>query len=224
MGTSGIKTAVVTGAHPFDVPGFRDLWDSLAALDVYIQSLDDFAADAGKVRDWYDVVVLYHMYTETPAEAGEELPWYQRHHRRAAESLGQPPQGIVVLHHALVAYRDWPLWTQLVGMEERRMESYHMNERISVQVADGDHPITRGMENWEIVDETYNMGGADPDRGNTILLTTPHPRSMPTLAWTREHGRSRVFCLQSGHCRTAWENPGFRTILQRGVQWTARRL
>ena len=74
---------VLTGAHPFDVPGFHALWRELEGLDVYVQSLDDFASDVGKVRERYDVVVLYHMVTTTPPEDAEGQPWYQRRHRQA---------------------------------------------------------------------------------------------------------------------------------------------
>ena len=39
---------------------------------------------------------------------------------------------------------------------------------------------------------------ADAGGDNHILLTTDHPRSMRTLAWTRTFRHSRVFCLQPG--------------------------
>lgn len=220
--TPKIKTAVVTGAHPFDVPGFHRLWRALDDLDVYVQSLDDFASDVGKVRERYDVVVLYHMVTTTPPESADGQPWYQRRHREAMEKLGETPQGIVVLHHALLAYPDWPHWSALVGMEDRRISSYHHQQQIPVRVA-ADHPITRGVPDWELSDETYVMHEAQPEHGNTVLLTTDHERSTRTLAWTRQYRQSRVFCLQSGHDHECWEDERFRTVLQNGVRWCAGR-
>jgi len=35
------------------------------------------------------------------------------------EHLGQTAQGIVVLHHALLAYPQWPLWRSIAGIEGR---------------------------------------------------------------------------------------------------------
>lgn len=221
--TSKIKTAVVTGAHPFDVPGFHALWRSLEGLDVYIQGLDDFASDVGKVRDRYDAVVFYHMVTATPPEAAEGQPWYQRRQRQAMESLGETPQGIVVLHHALLAYPEWPLWSELVGCEDRRISSYHMSQRIGVRVAGAEHPITRGLQDWELGDETYVMRDAQPEQGNTVLLTTGYEPSMRTLAWARQYRSSRVFCFQSGHDRQSWEDRSFRRMLLQGIQWCAER-
>jgi uncharacterized protein len=220
--TNKIKTAVVTGAHPFDVPGFHALWRALDELDVYIQSLDDFASDVGKVRERYDVVVLYHMVTATPPENSEGEPWYQRRHRQAMESLGETPQGIVVLHHALLAYPDWPLWSELVGIADRRISSYHMQQRIPVRIA-AEHPITRGVPDWELGDETYVMRDAQPEHGNTVLLATDHERSTRTLAWTRQYRSARVLCFQSGHDRQSWEDERFRTVLGNGIRWSAGR-
>jgi type 1 glutamine amidotransferase len=108
-------------------------------------------------------------------------------------------------------------------MEDRRLSSYHHDEKVRVQVA-ADHPITRGLREWEMTDETYVMRDAAPEAGNTILLTTPHHPSTRTLAWARQYRQARVFCLQSGHDAQCWENAGFRTVLQRGVQWCTGRL
>jgi type 1 glutamine amidotransferase len=73
------------------------------------------------------------------------------------------------------------------------------------------------------VDEIYTVNdAAGPD--NDILLTTNHPRSMKTLAWTRQFRKARVFCYQSGHNHTAFEDRNFRAVIQRGILWLARRI
>ena len=69
------------------------------------------------------------------------------------------------------------------------------------------------------MDEVYTLPAVGGDA--TVLLTTDHPRSTPTLAWTRQHGAARVFCYQSGHDRRVYEDPGFRTVLERGIRWAA---
>jgi type 1 glutamine amidotransferase len=57
-----------------------------------------------------------------------------------------------------------------------------------------------------------------------VLLTADHPKSMKAIAWTRQHGQSRVFCFQSGHDNDTWENAGFRNVLERGILWCAQRV
>ncbi len=84
-----IKTAVVTGGHAFDVVNFHRLFRSLAGIDAYIQSIDDFSVTTQEARDGYDVVVFYIMMRDRPVDEG--LPWYAGKPRTALEHLGQTP-------------------------------------------------------------------------------------------------------------------------------------
>jgi type 1 glutamine amidotransferase len=213
---SPITLAVVTGGHPFDVPNFHRLFRSLDGVEACIQHMDDFATSSREVRQSYDAVLFYTMLRDTPPETG--LPWTAGNPKQAIEDLGQTKQGIVILHHAILGYPNWPLWTGMVGIEDRTF-GYHMGEHLSIEIADANHPITRGMQPWQMIDETYSMADAGP--GSHVLLTCHHPRSMRTIAWTRQHRASRVFCLQSGHDNQTWTNPSFRELLRRGIAWSA---
>ncbi len=215
---SRARTAFVTGQHPHDVPAFIDCLNALGGVAAYPQHMEDFCADAGAVRETYEAVAFYNFHQATPTGEG---PWYEAPMKAALERLGETPQGVVVLHHALLAFPQWPLWTGLVGVEDRSF-SYHQNQTLPIEIAPGDHPITRGLAPWAQVDETYVMG--DPGNGSEVLLTTEHPQSMRCLAWAREFGQARVVCLQPGHDRIAFENPSFREVLARSVRWVARRL
>ena len=129
------------------------------------------------------------------------------------EMLGETNQGVLVLHHALLAFRQWNFWSNLVGIAERGM-GYHHDQTIQVDIANPDHPITHGLHPWTMTDETYTINNAT-SQNNDILLTTHHPQSMHTLAWTRQFKQARVFCYQSGHNHTAFNDPNFRAVLQR---------
>ncbi len=212
-----IQVAVVTGGHSFQVPPFYEVFRQMSDVDFYPQSLDEFTAD-----DWmageYHVVVFYHMHR---FKAGDALPWYQGKIFSTLERLGGSPQGICLLHHSLVAFEEWPFWSELAGMEDRTMKAFHMGQSIPVEVANPDHPITSGINDWTPTDETYEMPDARPENGNNILLTTTHPKSARTLAWTRKFRNSRVFCYQSGHDTQTFDDPNFRRILHQAVRWLA---
>jgi len=62
-----VKTAVVTGRHPFDARGFAELFRSLEGVDPYIQHMEEFSADPAQLRDWYD-------WEESVAALPEEVP------------------------------------------------------------------------------------------------------------------------------------------------------
>ena len=218
-GTTKIKTAVVMGHHPIDVPAFHALLRSMPEVDFYPQHMEDFVSDVGEVRRHYDVVVFYNFHMATP---GNEKDWWDRRTREALEGLGEGEQGIFVLHHAILAYPQWDPWGGICGIEDRGSFSYFDSVAIRVEIADPDHPVTRGLTTWEMVDETYIA--AEPDADSHVLLTTNHPKSMKALAWTRQYRNARVFCLQSGHDSSAYADPNFRTVVYRGIQWLAARI
>lgn len=213
---SQIRTAIITGAHHFDVINFHRLFRTLPNIDPYIQHIEDFAAAPVEIRDSYDVLIFFiHVPDHTTSNVFLET---EKLHAMV-EHLGTNPQGIIVLHHGILAYPDWSYWNELVGIQDRSLASYSHDEHIPVTITDPNHPITAGLENWTLFDETYNMQDASPENGNHILLTTDHPQSMKTLAWTRQYNQSRVFCLQSGHNDTAWSDANFRQLLQQGIDW-----
>mgnify|MGYP003752763559 CR=1 FL=1 len=211
-----LQVAVITGHHAFDVPAFADLFhrqvsDEVPGIRPYIQDLENLAADAGRALERYDLFVFYNMHPGAP----------EGRVRAALERLGQTDQGIVVLHHGLLAFPEWPVWDELVGITGRGEFDYFHDEVIPLEIADAGHPITEGLTSGAITDETYTLPDAGAD--SRVLVTTTHPRSMRTICWTRAHGRARVLCLELGHDAQAWNDPTFRALLARGIRWAARR-
>jgi type 1 glutamine amidotransferase len=169
------------------------------------------------------VVLFYTMLLEGPTDEGR--PGYAGKPRTALSGPGNRGQGIVMLHHAVLAYPEWSVWDDMVGIRNRRIDEsfeYHHDQKLRMRIADPDHAITRGLEDWQLVDETYVMN--EPGSDSRILLSTEHPRSMSAIAWTRSFAKSRVFCYQGGHDNQAFANEGFRAFLRRGILWAAGRL
>ena len=225
-----IKLAVVTGGKTHDVIGFQRLFRSLDGIDAYVQHIDDFAAEQESIRDAYDAVLFYLMMLDGPTDDG--LPAYCGRPKAALKRLGQTGQGIVLLHHAILAYPDWPIWDDMVGMTQRTIAGYSHDETLNIRVTDAAHPIMQGLDDWTMIDETYNMHNPEINNqeigygvsNNQVLLTVEHIDSMSTVAWTRRHRHSRVFCLQLGHDSQSWIDPNFQAALARGIRWCADRL
>ena len=148
------------------------------------EDLDDFVDDPNQ-KD-YGTVVFYNFHRPYPTEA----------QARAILGLTECGQGMVILHHAILAFPEWDVYSEMCGIQDRDF-GYHPRQTLQVQIADATHPITEGLDDWEMGDETYTMESAGDD--SSILLTVDHPNSMEVLGWAREYGQSRVFCLQSGH-------------------------
>ena len=209
-----LRVAVVTGGHSFDVVAFRDLFQALPGIDPVIQHMDDWSCASPKARAAYDVVVSYSLLLEGPTDEG--LPWYQGQPLTALGELLRSGQGIVLLHHAILAYPTWKPYSDLVGIPDRRF-GYHFTGPVTIDVADATHPITRDLPgSWTLDDETYTM--AEPAGEHVhVLLTTKHQPSMRTIAWTNRVGRTPVFCYQSGHGPATYRDANFRAVLTRGI-------
>jgi hypothetical protein len=214
------KVLLVTGGHGFEREPFFKLFDDNPAILVTKVEHAKESATAFDRDDLlsFNAVVLYDMpmvITET-----------QKQHFLALFEKGV---GLVVLHHALVSYQDWPDYERIIGgrypkppngqPQVTEQVGYHHDEEVPIAIIAKDHPITQGLTDFTIHDEIYwgfRVGG-----DVTPLFTTTHPKSGRPLAWTRTEGKSRVVYLQLGHDHQAWQHPNYPVLVARAIQWAA---
>jgi uncharacterized protein len=229
-----LKVAFISGDHPFDVISMYDLLADFDGMKVYPQHILDFCTDTGggngtlsrgshgiggsygAGRQVYDALVFYNMTMDTPTADNEEGA--QKALRETIESFGSIRQGLVILHHALLAFPEWRKWSDIVGIENRKF-GFYPDQVVPFNVESADHPIMKGVDNFTMTDETYTLD--EPDNDSALLLSTTHKQSIKSIAWCREHQKSRVFCYQSGHDNTSFSNSSFQTILRNGILWAA---
>jgi type 1 glutamine amidotransferase len=97
-----------------------------------------------------------------------------------------------------------------------------------VEVQRGDHPVTRGIDDFDLVTEQYWVL---TDAYNDVLATTTlaardgdpwrRPVTSPAI-WTREWGKGRVFVCTPGHDLDVLAVPQVTTVIERGLVWAAR--
>lgn len=218
-----VRVLVVTGGHAYEKEPFEELFNSIpdivARHAAYPQAAEllkpELAADT-------DVIVFYDMWAKGISPEQQQ----------AFVALLNQGIGIVALHHTLAAHAEWPEYQKLIGgrffLQDREVDGktlpksgYDHDQDIDVKIADVEHPITRGLKDFTIRDETYCRYDTDPQA--RVLLTTEHPKSDRELAWVTQYGPSRVFTLQLGHDHFAYEHPAYRQLIARGIRWAAGR-
>ncbi|MCL2639814.1 MAG: ThuA domain-containing protein [Phycisphaerales bacterium] len=204
-----IKVAVIVGEHDYDVPNFQKAFESLDGVECYYQNLLEFISSAKVTRNWYDVLVFYNYHLPTPPSGGDT--------KAVLDALGETGQHILILHHAVLAYPEWSKWSDICGMADRSFK-YHDGMNVDFKIVKN-HPITEGVQDFSMVDETYEMKSAEGDDGNDVLITTDHPRSAKTILWTRTHKKSKVVCYSSGHDASAFADPNFRKLVENSIKW-----
>lgn len=161
------------------------------------------------------------MWLDTPVNDG---PWYEGAALDALSELGETKQGIFMLHHSILAFQQWPLWKEITGLDPVKYHDYHLDETMSFHITAQEHPIMEGLPDFTMVDEAYESEGVFDVPGVEVLMTTDNSKNIPTVAWTKQYKKSKVFCYQSGHCNTSYSNKYFREIVRRGILWAAGRI
>lgn len=102
--------------------------------------------------------------------------------------------------------------------------------RYTVYIRDKKHPITEGINDFEVSSEQYYMH-VDPAvkvlascRFPTPGADGPHtpngPVDMPVV-WTKFYGKGKIFYSSLGHQASIVEAEPHQTILRRGLLWAA---
>ena len=215
-----IRVAVVTGGHAFDRKAFFDMFDAIPGIEHTHIRLQDNSEVFEDIEDWpYDVLLLYNMSDGISEKRQANF-----------KTLLERGVGLVVLHHAIANYPDWPGYREIIGAAYFRKETeidgvthpkseYTHDVDVSIKVADDTHPVTAGLTDFSLNDEVYRKWILDP--GNRVLLTTDHPESDPALCWVRNYAVSRVVCIQPGHGPGSFADTSFRRLVSQAIFWTA---
>jgi type 1 glutamine amidotransferase len=125
--------------------------------------------------------------------------------------------------HATDANHNSDVYWRLMGGRF----SGHGRATYMVRIEDKQHPVTAGMEDFEIFDETYR-NKYHPEAKIHSLVRIDHGREQQSMAWVQEIGKGRVFCTTLGHGPniyggSAFDNLHFQRLVVRGLYWAAGR-
>jgi type 1 glutamine amidotransferase len=128
--------------------------------------------------------------------------------------------GLLGMHTASICFDDWPEWKDLLGVAWRWGRSQHPAlQPISVAIEAASHPITKGLEGFEVADELYC--DLDQAAGLTILArghceSVKEPRP---VAFARDQGLGRSVYLSLGHDTASIENRGNAALIAASARW-----
>ncbi len=216
-----VKALVITGGHGYDVEPFDVMLKALSG----VQCTHVDAPDDGKVFEdalnWsYDVIVLYNM--------GQQISDKSRENLLALLDKGV---GLVVLHHAIASFNDWPEYWKIIGAhyylknytekgKEHAQSTWKEGVEFKLSPADKDHPIVKGVTPFTVHDETYAGFTTEPD--NHPLLNAEGPGTEPVYAWWRTCKNANVFYMVPGHGPTIFADENYRRVVSQAIQWAAK--
>ncbi|HOP78436.1 MAG: ThuA domain-containing protein [Thermogutta sp.] len=218
-----IRVLLTYGGHGFEEKPFFEMFDNMEGIEYKAIKLPDQADMLNpKAADEFDVIVMYDM-----------VPAISEKQQEAFVALLKKGIGVVSLHHNMGAHRNWDEFRKIIGGkfiledcvidgQEYKKSGWAHGQDYKVIIADPNHPITRGLKDFIIHDETYKDYYTAPNVH--VILKTDCPTNDPEIGWVTKYGESRVFYLMLGHDSLAWKNPNYPVILKRGIEWAAGRL
>jgi uncharacterized protein len=161
---------------------------------------------------------VYLLYT-----AGGQFPTAQQEALAASVAAGK---GLVGVHGANILGwegddvdpADRPYF-DLLGNRYLSHGPGHHEGRHTIEIV-GEHPITEGLDDFELFDEYYEFEFADDD---VQILAQRHRADgevIPVL-YVRTIGTGRVVYLALGHDMRSWGEPPVRTLVRRALAWAA---
>ena len=219
--TANLRVLIITGGRSdFEREAFYAMFNSFTNVD-YDEVVQPEANQklTSPFYDAFDVLVFYDMVQDITEQQKE-----------AFINLLDGGKGIVFLHHSLASYREWAEYENIIGgrfyldlqpevknKAEYPVSIYQHDVDIPVTIADKNHPVTNGLDDFVIHDETYGNFKVLP--AVQPLLSTSHPASGNIIGWTHIYGKSLVVYLQPGHNHVAFENPNYRRLVEQAIKW-----
>ncbi|MCL2104316.1 MAG: ThuA domain-containing protein [Kiritimatiellaeota bacterium] len=142
---------------------------------------------------------------------------------RAVEEGGK---GLVLVHFASGAFYDWgtekvdAAFARIAGrVWNPKLRAHDPHGTFTVNIADKGHPITRGLADFETVDELYTcLDGEAPIHVVASAVSKVDQKVYP-MAFVLNPGKGRTFHCALGHDAQAF-NEKTLELFRRGAMWT----
>jgi hypothetical protein len=223
-----IKALLITGedvmpAHDWakTSPELKKILDDSKKFEVTIVEINKNPNILDSADDLkpYDVIVQNFHNVKTPAisdKAKENLLSFVR-----------DGKGFVCFHMSSASWQDWSEWHKLVGRywiksgPAEKRSGHGKRGKFTVKVVAPDNPITQGIKDFEVDDELYAKLVGDEKINVLVEADSEWSKKTEPLVFTKDYGKGRVYHNCFGHDVKALENPSFRLLWARGVEWAA---
>jgi type 1 glutamine amidotransferase len=225
-GVVPVKILLLTGGQR-NHHGYRDqafyLANALEDTGRYEVTLDEDAALLETpALDKYDLIIVN-------ADRRDPEFKFTEGQQRALLGWVKAGHGYVSIHGADNAAPDWlPEWRDMLGGVFSHVGLPDSKVKVGtyqIKITNTDHPITKGLNDFELKDELYY--NLQMKHKIEPLATTDYDGGTWPVAWTRTYGQGRVFHTPLGHrgfkpgSEDPLQNPNLLKLVIQGVDWAA---
>lgn len=189
--------------HPLEELGSRIVDWSKELEDVETEVSHDKGILADGKLDAYDICILCTTMDDLTAEQEQGIV-----------DFVDNGKNLFGIHSVTVVNEKHTEYINLIGGRFIHHDPYH---EFQVKIKEKDHPITRGIKDFEITDELYVLDRTP--EGAHILATAIWEDKPQPLLYTKRRGRGQVLYNALGHDQTTYDHPVFQKLVIQGIRW-----
>jgi len=131
-------------------------------------------------------------------------------------------KGFYVQHLASASFNEWEEFGKLAGRQWVMGTSGHgPRSMFPCKIADRDHPVTEGLDDFKIFDELYAKLQGDAPIHVLVEADSDWSNATEPLVFSMRYGKGRCIHNALGHDYKAIENPTMKQLICRSVEWVA---
>jgi hypothetical protein len=214
-----IRTLIVTGcdvrSHPWreTTPAIRGILEETKKFEVFVCE-DPAILESKQALEKYALIILNYFNYGVPTisdEAKSNLVGFIREGK-----------GFVTLHLASASFSEWDEFHKMIGRWWVMGKSGHgPRGKFTVNIVDKEHPISKGMSDFETDDELYAKLFGEGPIHVLVSAYSDWSKKVEPLAFTLSYGKGRVYHHCFGHDVKAVVSPPVARLLARGAEWAA---
>lgn len=131
----------------------------------------------------------------------------------AMKAFVEGGKGLIPLHSASGCFRNSEWYIKTIGGQF----ASHKTGTFKNIILKPDHPVMKGITDFETFDETYIHKNLNPDE--VVLGERIEGDHHEPYTWVRNQGKGRVFYTAYGHDDATWTNAGFLDLVRNGILW-----
>ena len=247
---------VVTRGHPFERDNFFNMVDSLGFNWRHIEHPAAQSFFKKENLKKFDAILFYDMPGLNFDEINDESKFFinppQEYKDDFLERLSEG-KGCIFLHHSIAGWPMWDEYSNIIGgrflykpgkIKGKKYPDSGYRHFVNYKVSSvSEHPITKGISDFEIEDELYLSHVFEEDinpllksnysfvRDNFYSATNAlngkmnsnegweHPDGSNLVGWTKSYKKSAITYLQFGDGVKSYENKNVRMLLRRSINW-----
>jgi len=182
----------------------------------FIENVAALSADA--LRNYQLLIILRDGMNWPDGYTKPAVKWMTDSQQQAIWDFVNSGGGFLALHNAQGIYPPGGLYYKLFGGDYGGHPKPYV---FTVRIENKDHPVTRGVEDFEIFDEQHTVKYY-LDREHLLLRSIARDNLESEAGWWREVGKGRFCYLAPGHTPEALGHPMMQRLIRNAVNWVAR--